>query len=166
MIKIAFLTTFLAITGCASQPPLDPDRWLNDYDYQESLQGYLERNFAESITVGRVPYVYIYGDWCLPCRRLRREAMTDKDFAVIFKDTQIILLDHDRLKRVKGSPSYGGVPIIAPVTENGELDKVVVYGVPWSRSLPRDIKYQMCVYFDLRRVTTSKLDRNCGQYKS
>ena len=149
------------LSACAGAPVISPDRWIETYDYRGPLTEYLKSEYSRAVAIRRVPYVYIYGDWCAPCRQLRHAAKTDPSFAGLFDETQIVMLEYDQLVRIKGAPTYGGVPIIAPLNIDGTLGETVLYGIPWKTSLPRDIKHSICSFLNLRKHRDSTLERNC-----
>lgn len=161
----AFFSICLVV-GCANKPIIPSDRWTEDYDYSENFESYLEAKSAVSIRSNRIPYIYIYADWCLPCRKLRRYSKIDPDFAELFTDTDIILLNYDKLNNVEGAPNYGGVPIIVPIEPDGSLGTTVLYGLTWSRSLPKNIKPALCTFFNLRRQGSSDNIQSCHEESS
>ncbi|MDP2142463.1 MAG: thioredoxin family protein [Gammaproteobacteria bacterium] len=163
--NLRILLVMLLCSGCATKPMISPDRWVEDYDYEQDFNGYLKAKFDEAVVQERVPYIYIYANWCPPCVRLRRESQTNPEFDKLFVETQIVLLNYDKLKGVENTPNYGGVPLIIPIEKDGALASRGINGIPWNR-LPRDIEMYLCNFFEERRLTSSKLKRDCGEPSS
>lgn len=162
---LVLLTLVTLIVGCAAKPVISPDRWIEDYDYEQDFDVYLKSKFDEAISINRVPYAYVYADWCIPCVRLRNRSRTNPEFAKLFVETQIILLNYDELLRVKDAPRYRGVPLIIPIKFDGTLEPAGFSGIPWT-ILPSDTATNLCIFFELRKIESSTLNRNCSELSS
>lgn len=105
--------------GRISPPEIVPDGWLSDYDYQSNFGAYLNDKYQEALNSGKNTYVYLYADWNKTCRAFRKSAGR-KDYAELFLDTEIIMLDYNFFRR-KFDVRIRNLPMIVKVNENGAL---------------------------------------------
>ena len=141
-----------------------PDGWVTDYDYEESLNAYLKRQYDAAADRKLVPYVYLYADWCRACVELRHKVVEHPGFAQVFAGTHIVALDFESLRGVKDKPEVLtlGAPMIIPIEGDGTLAKTAVNGVPWQRA-PEDVFEVLCSFFETRAVPGTVVDRGCPQ---
>lgn len=141
-----------------------PDGWVTDYDYEENLSVYLERQYYTAADRKLVPYVYLYADWCRACVELRHRVVENPGFAQVFVGTHIVALDFESLRRVRDKPEVltWGAPMIIPIESDGTLGKIAVNGVPWQRA-PKDVFDVLCSFFEARAIPGTVVDRGCPQ---
>lgn len=141
-----------------------PDGWVTDYDYEENLSTYLQRQHDAAADRKLVPYVYLYAEWCRACVELRHRVVENPDFAQVFAGTHIVALDFDSLRSVNDKPAVLtlGAPMIIPIESDGTLGKIAVNGVPWQRA-PSDVFEVLCSFFEGRAVPGTVVDRGCPQ---
>ena len=159
---VGSLVALVAIEVLA-QVPL-PDGWVTDYDYEENLSAYLQRQHDAAANRKLVPYVYLYADWCRACVELRHRVVENPDFARVFVGTHIVALDFESLRSVKDKPEVLtlGAPMIIPIESDGTLGKFAVNGVPWKRA-PEDVFEVLCSFFEARAIPGAVVDRGCPQ---
>ena len=128
-----------------SPPEIVPEGWLNDYDHHSSFSMYLGRKHREAHNSGKNVYIYLYADWLEACREFRK-SVVGEDYAELFQNNQIIMLDYNLFKR-KFDTRIRNLPMILKVNTNGMLGPESIHPVVNLTDHPKRAYYKIKKFF-------------------
>ena len=135
-----------ASSGRISPPEIVPDGWLSDYDYQSNFGAYLSGKYQEAMNSGKNTYVYLYADWLETCRAFRKFAGR-KDYAKLFLDIEIIMLDYSFFRQ-EFDTRIRNLPLIVKVNKNGVLGPESINPTSNKNDHPKRAYYKLEKFFN------------------
>jgi len=166
LLKSRILRVFLLflLQSCSSTLPVDttsntygtnfvPQDWISDFTYEEPLQGYLQRHATIARELGKRPLVFLFADWCQPCRRIRNR-MQNKRMVALFQDKYIVMINYDYIQHQVDRKNdiccnpFRAVPAFIPIGVNGDFVGPAIYGDAWRDNIPHDDLHALERYFE------------------
>ncbi|NND43768.1 MAG: hypothetical protein HKN58_00490 [Xanthomonadales bacterium] len=107
-----------------------PAGWLDDYDYVTPFPQYLAAHVAAAAEAGQRIHLYLYADWLEPCREFRRTVVAREDYAELFADHQVIMVDYGYFAETFDM-KFRNLPVLIEVHTDGKIGPEIVH--PLSR---------------------------------
>jgi thiol:disulfide interchange protein len=138
--RVAVVTFAANLLLCLGAAAAEPVKVVVIAPGQGVLTELLQTEVTAAAALGKVPFVQMTAEWCVPCKKLRA-SLGDPLMQAAFAGTYIIQVDADAWKDEldKAGFDHPAIPVFFAVDAEAHPTGVKIDGGAWGEDIPRNM---------------------------